>query len=122
MKSRCTNPNHEQWKRYGGRGITVCERWLTFDNFLADMGEAPKRMTLERKHNNGNYEPSNCVWASAAAQARNRRDTVLTEDLVREIHGRTEYGERITSIARRMGISSSTVSQVRSGKLWRGVV
>ncbi|HJY92490.1 MAG TPA: hypothetical protein VJ255_19550 [Candidatus Acidoferrum sp.] len=64
MKQRCLNPKQVQFKWYGGRGITVCERWLIFDNFLADMGERPSRKhTINRINNDGNYEPSNCEWS-----------------------------------------------------------
>lgn len=72
MKTWCSNPNQDFYHRYGGRGITVCERWLhSFENFLADMGEKPEGMTLERKNSDGYYEPSNCVWATPKEQANN---------------------------------------------------
>jgi len=73
MKARCFNPNNSRWKYYGGRGITVCDRWLSFENFLADMGERPKGLTLERLDNNAGYSPTNCVWASYFVQRHNRR-------------------------------------------------
>jgi hypothetical protein len=75
MHQRCTDPKWGNWGRYGGRGITVCERWATFANFLADMGrKTTSRHSLDRYPNNdGNYEPSNCRWATASQQAQNRR-------------------------------------------------
>lgn len=78
MKSRCSNHNHPDYKNYGGRGITVCEAWQeSFETFLADMGECPEDLTLDRIDNNGNYEPGNCKWATRYEQAMNRRNTVI---------------------------------------------
>lgn len=73
MLQRCTNPNDPAYRHYGGRGITVCERWQSFENFLADMGERPEGLTLDRTDNEGNYEPGNCKWATRAQQSANRR-------------------------------------------------
>ena len=73
MLKRCRNSRHWAWKYYGGRGIGACERWLVFDNFLKDMGERPKLLTLDRINNDGHYEPGNCRWATRKQQSENRR-------------------------------------------------
>lgn len=73
MLARCTNPKATKYPLYGGRGIAVCERWLKFENFLADMGERPTGRTIDRKDNDSNYEPGNCQWSTAKEQANNRR-------------------------------------------------
>lgn len=79
MKQRCFNHKSQQYKNYGGRGITVCDRWLVYTNFLSDMGERPENMTIERINNDGNYEPSNCRWATRAEQRINQRTVRFVE-------------------------------------------
>lgn len=81
MISRCTDPKNNRYYRYGARGITVCKRWLVYENFLADMGKRPKDHSLDRIDNDGNYKPSNCRWATRLEQMRNTSRTVRIGDL-----------------------------------------
>jgi hypothetical protein len=73
MKKRCFDPKTNGYRYWGGRGITICERWMQFENFLADMGERPEGTTLDRVDVNGNYESSNCRWATPIEQRANRQ-------------------------------------------------
>ena len=78
MKQRCSNPNGNRWELYGGRGITVCDRWRnSFENFLEDMGERPFGTSIDRINVNGNYEPSNCRWATPSEQRYNQTRNVI---------------------------------------------
>ena len=109
MIQRCTNPEMGNYQSYGGRGISVSPSWLKFEGFLADMGERPPGMTLDRINNDGNYEPGNCRWATRAEQSRNtRRNRTM-------IVG----GERVlvTDVAEANGISAAT-ARMRLHKGW----
>jgi hypothetical protein len=79
IKQRCTNPQDSSYRNYGGRGITMCARWLiSYESFLSDIGRRPSKLhSIERAANNGNYEPGNCRWATAAEQARNQRRNLI---------------------------------------------
>ena len=82
MRKRCSlgmGEHRLDWPLYAGRGIVVCERWNDFEAFLADMGDCPEGLTLDRIDVNGNYEPSNCRWATPLVQHMNRRNTVRVE-------------------------------------------
>jgi hypothetical protein len=73
MLERCRNPHNHNYHRYGGRGITVCKRWLKFENFLSDMGPRPAGKSLDRKKNHLGYTPGNCKWSTQREQMRNTR-------------------------------------------------
>lgn len=95
MRDRCRNPNSKRYADYGGRGITVCDRWDSFENFLSDMGERPDGKTLDRYPDvNGNYEPGNCRWATTKQQANNVRRSVFLEFDGRRMTA-SEWGEEI---------------------------
>ena len=79
MIQRCYDANSHAYHRYGGRGISVCDSWRTFEGFYADVGDRPIGKSLERKDVNGNYSPNNVIWADAKTQANNRRSNVLLE-------------------------------------------
>jgi hypothetical protein len=102
MIGRCTNPHDHAYANYGGRGITVCPRWMKFENFLADMGKRPsRRHSLDRKENDKGYSLSNCRWATSTEQAQNRRSAHIIEF----------RGEQLllTEWARRLGIRATTL-------------
>lgn len=75
MKQRCLNASHDAYENYGGRGISVCDRWMKFENFFEDMGEKPNGLEIDRIDTNGDYEPNNCRWTDRITNIRNRRNT-----------------------------------------------
>lgn len=103
MIKRCTDPNHVGFARYGGRGIKVDPRWLSFEVFLADMGERPVGKSLDRyPDNDGNYEAGNCRWATAKEQTDNSSSVVMVT-----MNGKTQC---IRDWCRDLGIGKTTVS------------
>lgn len=96
MRRRCCNPRSQAWPNYGGRGIVACAHWQTFENFLADMGECPIGMEIDRQNVNGNYEPGNCRWATLVEQANNKRNNRMVDGLT------------VAQVADRDGIKYST--------------
>lgn len=104
MWMRCTDNRYRHWDRYGGRGIKVCDRWVSFDAFRDDMGKRPSRKhTIDRINNDGNYEPNNCRWASPSEQQSNRSNNRVL----------TCKGETMTICAwsRRLGIRNTTLNE-----------
>lgn len=110
MKTRCRNPRCRIYKHYGGRGISVCERWQKFENFYADMGPRPgPEYSLDRIDNDGNYEPGNCQWAVKSQQNSNKRTNTYV----------TYQGKEYTvcGLADKLGIPRSTLQK----HIWNGL-
>lgn len=110
MHDRCRRPSNKCYADYGGRGITVCERWSEYANFHADMGDAPPGMSIDRRDNNGNYEPTNCRWVTRLEQMSNTRRNVFV----------AHAGERITAAQRDRLLNQpqgTTARAVRAGLL-----
>jgi len=103
IKTRCYNSKTKAFKDYGERGIIVCDRWLeSFDNFVADMGKRPsKNHSIDRKDCNGNYEPTNCRWATNIEQGENRRSNILIT--------RNGVTKHLAAWAREFGVNKSLV-------------
>lgn len=121
IKQRCNNPNNDAYKNYGGRGITVCNRWLSsFENFLSDIGKRPfQNAQIDRVDNNGNYEPTNCRWTTAKENTRNRRSTKINIDIAQDIRRVYMMGYFTQEeVAKIYGITRSIVDKVISNTRW----
>jgi hypothetical protein len=117
MRQRCLDRNHPTFKNYGARGITFCRRWRLFENFLADMGERPKGLTLERRNTNRGYYPRNCRWATRKEQGQNRRNARLSKSAVDQI--RKAKGQVMQKdLAKQFGVVPSLISMIQAGKRW----
>jgi hypothetical protein len=116
---RCVNQRNPQYRNYGGRGITVCVRWLeSFENFLADMGRRPSAdHSIDRINNDGHYEPGNCRWTTGEVQRQNRRSSgppsTATPEQIAEVRRRLDAGERPSAIERALSLSRMTVRGIR---------
>jgi hypothetical protein len=114
MLKRCNNPNDKGYHNYGERGIEVCKRWYDFRNFLADMGPRPDGLTLERKDNDGNYEPENCCWATLMEQAANTRS--LRMFIAMDQQGTLVASNNQHEFARQRGLNQRHISDCLRGK------
>lgn len=105
MKARCQCKNNPNYKNYGARGIKVCAAWQTYGGFIADMGYAPYKLTIDRLNNDGNYEPGNCKWATMQEQANNRRNnkTIVVDGVSKTLSElATENGIKPHTLAKRI--------------------
>lgn len=119
MKQRCLNPNNPSAHNYSERGITVCDRWLDFNNFLADMGERPENTSLDRIDNDKGYSKENCRWTDHTTQIRNSIISKLDLNKAVNIIQRHENGESQVEIAAFYKVDPSTVRAVITGKTWK---
>ena len=117
MRQRCQNPNHPDYKDYGGRGIKVCKRWKDFVNFLKDMDERPEGKTLDRVDNSGDYEPSNCRWATPKQQAQNKRDHKNQYLFIAlDSQGAIITSNNQSEFARQYGLNQSHIADCLNGR------
>jgi hypothetical protein len=120
MRDRCNSKNHSEYKRYGARGIRVCERWDTFANFLADMGERPSRKhSVDRRDSDGHYEPGNCRWATSVEQSRNRKyakNITLNGETLHALDWAQKLGLSINTIRKRIRVNSDPAQILRPSR------
>lgn len=118
MRQRCLNPNSDKWKWYGGRGITICERWSSYENFLADMGDRPVSMTLDRINNDGPYAPCNCRWATQLEQTRRQPKNKLSEEIADRMKVDRMTGMTYEAIGQKYGVTKSAAHRAITGATW----
>ena len=123
MKVRCVTVNSTNWKDYGARGIRLCDEWMNWENFRdwALLSGYEKGKLLDRINNNGNYEPSNCRWASSAVSGQNRRSTVLNEKLVSNIRELAKQGFNHSDMALVFGVKLKTLRSAIYGEAWKNI-
>ena len=119
MKRRCYNPRRPAYKWYGAKGIEVCAQWReSFEQFLADMGDRPIGMSIDRIDVHGNYEPSNCRWATQKDQQRNRSSNKLCANDAVAIRTARASGESQLALAQRFEICTRLVRAIEKGEKW----
>lgn len=122
MLARCKNKNDKSFARYGAKWITVCDRWLKFENFHKDMGDHEKGLQLDRIDNKKGYSPDNCRWVSPKSNARNRSDNKLDVNTVSYIKTILKYklGSQ-KDLANLLNVSQQTISDIKAGRSWSDI-
>jgi hypothetical protein len=115
MIQRCTNPSRNNYRLYGGRGITVCDSWQSFEAFLADMGPRPQGHSIGRVNVNEGYCSANCEWQTDATQARSRRNNKLSESTAAAIRASVAS---TAELSRQHGVSKTMIRNVLQGRAW----
>jgi hypothetical protein len=125
MKHRCQNPKHKDYKDYGGRGITVCDEWsndvMNFYRWAISNGYE-EGLTLDRKDNNGNYNPENCKWETMQVNVQHRRSTKLNVEKVKEIKEMIKQGITHYVIAQKYNVRETVISRIKNNQRWSNVV
>ena len=120
IKQRCLNSNDPAYKDYGGRGITVCKRWLDFKNFYEDMGDPPEGMEIDRKENDKGYYKDNCRWTTSTINNRNRRSMKLSIEKARKIRLLYPSFTQV-QLAKRYNVKQSTIGNIVNHKIWKEI-
>jgi len=119
MKQRCLNPKHKDYANYGGRGITICDKWLTFKGFLSDIESQYKpELTIDRIDNDKGYSAENIRWVTQSEQTRNMRTTKLDTNKVKEIRSLYAQGQSQEEIRKQFDVSQYLISRIVTGKSW----
>jgi hypothetical protein len=123
MKTRCYNPNYVEYRHYGGKGISICCEWQTFEGFRewALQNGYTETLSIDRRNNDAGYNPDNCRWATAEGQSQNTSRTKLSPEIVRRCRSEAKAGKSLSSLAREYGCDVSTLADAVNGRSWKNV-
>jgi len=123
MKARCSNKKHDMYHRYGGRGITICEKWVdSFQSFYNDMIDGyAYGLQIDRRNNDGNYEPDNCRWLTRAENMQNSSKAKLTFEQVLMIRIKNNYGISVRSLSVMYNMGYDQILAIVNGKSWKNI-
>lgn len=118
MRQRCNNPNNDKYQWYGGRGIAICSRWDSFENFHADMGDRPDGMTIDRIDNDKGYSPDNCRWLPQLEQTRRQAKNKLSAELAVKLKADRDAGMTFQEIGQKYGVSKTAAHRCCTSRTW----